>query len=267
MKFVERLKAITPSHYSNKQIRQAIDLACCRLNGRINRIATTPVNIKDRIEIDLKRYEALKKTNLQRWPLLFEDPFFKILEKPRGELSDIKAYPGLVHRLDKETSGLIIQAKTKQIEEAFKVLFKEQKIEKTYLALVEGVMKEELILTWPILRGGKIKGFETFKADLSRKDPKGKSAWTRVIPLKVINGKTLVECFPKTGRTHQIRIHLMNASYPIVGDMLYGKNQDPLIHRMMLHAVSLSFPHPVTHKEISFRSSQPFLDSCGLKSG
>jgi 23S rRNA pseudouridine1911/1915/1917 synthase len=151
--------------------------------------------------------------------------------------------PGIVHRLDKDTSGVIIVARTQSYFIYLKSLFKERKIKKTYEALVFGVPKKEHdIIDAPI-------GIKSGTLKRSIHVPKmAKEAVTeyRVIKKYRIGESeqtfALLEVKPQTGRTHQIRVHLASMGHPIVGDRLYGKkNQPPFATRLMLHALSIEF--------------------------
>jgi RluA family pseudouridine synthase len=166
-------------------------------------------------------------------------------------------YLGLHHRLDVQTSGVVLMTKKKSLNAAVTDMFKNRKIKKVYRALLEGVPREasfqrESILIRP---EGSKKVKEIKSQDLS----KGRPALTEFKVQKKweIGGKRYTEviCYPKTGRTHQIRVHAAGCSFPIVGDHLYGaKIQAP---RVMLHAEQLQFTHPETNKTIRVRAELP----------
>ncbi len=150
--------------------------------------------------------------------------------------------PGIVHRLDRETSGILLAAKNQNSFEYLKSLFKTRQIKKTYFALVFGAFKEKIgIIDKEIRRKlGTVK-----RTVFSGKGTK--QAITRYTVKKTLtsaNGETLslLEVAPETGRTHQIRVHLASVGHPIVGDQIYGsKNQPAWVRRLMLHAYSLEF--------------------------
>ena len=151
--------------------------------------------------------------------------------------------PGIVHRLDKETSGIMIVPRNQKTFEYLKKLFQEPKIQKRYLALVVGAMeKKEGIIDAPIgIKNGTLK-----RSVHAKKMVKPAVTEYRVIKeVKMGSSQevyTLLEVTPKTGRTHQIRVHLASIGHPIVGDKMYGKKQQPAFsHRLMLHAESLDF--------------------------
>jgi len=161
------------------------------------------------------------------------------------KIGDDPLRPGIVHRLDKDTSGILIIAKNQKAFDYFKEQFKRRKIKKVYIALVNGLLKEDKgIIDLPI---GKSK--KDFRKKLASKKAIGKTreALTEYKVLKrfknpnfPMGGFTLIEVFPKTGRTHQIRVHLKTLGHPIVGDRLYGFKKDSL-DRQFLHASSLEF--------------------------
>ena len=167
----------------------------------------------------------------------FEVKEFAVFDKPSGLavhpknlsntitlLDDIKFYLGnnanLAHRIDKETSGLVIAGKTKQDEINLKKMFEEKLIQKYYLALVKGEIKEKIVIDKPILTN----------KDMNIKvkvliDEKGKKSITEITPLKKIGDNTLVLAKPLTGRQHQIRVHLFSIGHPIVGEPIYGVDE------------------------------------------
>ena len=177
-------------------------------------------------------------------------------------------FPGLVHRLDRETEGVLIIAKTLEAQSAFKNLFKTRKIKKTYIAWVWGGMLEEKgIINLPIKRDKN----DRLKMQIVAES--GREAITNYKTLTAINtpkGRkfSLLELNPLTGRTHQIRIHLAHNKCPVVGDRLYTKNKlDNKNFGLLLFAKSLKFLHPFTNKIMFFELEQPerfnnFEDAC-----
>ena len=168
------------------------------------------------------------------------------------------ARPGIVHRLDQDTSGLVIVAKTQVAMDALAKAFSDHKsVEKTYLAVCRGR---------PRLDAGRI---ETLigRHPVDRKrmaivERNGKRAVTNWRVLDVRNGLSVMECRIETGRTHQIRVHMASLGCPVVGDAVYGKpsldrRMDSPPSRQMLHAWKLTLRHPVTREEISFTAPIP----------
>ncbi len=148
--------------------------------------------------------------------------------------------PGIVHRLDKDTSGVMVIAKTQEAFEGLKALFKERKIKKHYLAIVDGVIKEPRgKIDFPVGRVGlKMAVVRPNQREL----PKQRDALTQYIVRRRYADATLVEVIPKTGRMHQIRIHMNAIGRPVLGDKLYGgKAVMARAPRQMLHAWKLEF--------------------------
>ena len=159
--------------------------------------------------------------------------------------------PGIVHRLDKDTSGLMIVAKNDKSQLALSQMLADRKIEKHYRALVEGSMKEpEGRIELPIGRS---------KNDRKKMavDPAGREAVTEWKALTEGRGCTLLDVHILTGRTHQIRVHMKSISHPVCGDPLYGWEKGVKVPCLMLHAFSLTFSHPRTGEQLHFEAPLP----------
>lgn len=150
--------------------------------------------------------------------------------------------PGIVHRLDKDTSGVLLVAKNQKAFEYLKSQFQERKIKKKYIALVEGNIKDkEGIINLPI---AKSKGDFRKKTSVGKMVGKEREAVTEYKVIKKFPDYTLIEAYPKTGRTHQIRVHLKAIGHPVVCDKLYGSKKQtcpPGLARQFLHANALEF--------------------------
>ena len=161
--------------------------------------------------------------------------------------------PGIVHRLDKGTTGVILVARDGRTQELLSGLFKDRLVEKTYRAVVEGEVRAA---------GGAIEG-NIGRHPVDRKrmavlQGKGREAFTRYRVLAVgAGGFSYVECYPRTGRTHQVRVHLAHIGHPVVGDELYGRRAKGLAKRPLLHAYRITFDHPVTGAKVSLRAPVP----------
>lgn len=160
--------------------------------------------------------------------------------------------PGIVHRIDKDTSGLLVVAKNDDVHDKLSEMIKNKEVERIYLALVEGVIKHETgTIDAPI--GRDINNRQKMMVtDINSKD-----AITHFRVLKRYNDKTLIECKLETGRTHQIRVHMNYILHPIVNDPVYGRSKKTTSFGQMLHSKSIRFIHPVTNKEIYFESELP----------
>ena len=172
----------------------------------------------------------------------------------RGELSGINGVlrPGIVHRIDKDTTGLLLAAKTDTAHMCFSAQLKLRKPLRRYWALVNGELKEETgLINKPIGRNPK----DRKKMAVVRG---GKEAVTHYRVLERFLGYTLVECVLETGRTHQIRVHMASIGHSLVGDPLYGqKNGRFPLTGQLLHAKTLGFEHPVTGELMEFDSEIP----------
>jgi 23S rRNA pseudouridine1911/1915/1917 synthase len=159
---------------------------------------------------------------------------------------------GIVHRLDRETSGLIVVAKNPEAHAALQRQFKRRLVRKTYVALVEGqVQPREGIIEVPIGRDPK----DRTRMAVSRT---GRPAVTQYRVVEIFPQYTLLEVRPHTGRTHQIRVHLAWLGYPVVGDRVYGRRRQTLMpDRHFLHARDLAFTHPVTGEKLALSAPLP----------
>ncbi|MEI8343760.1 MAG: RluA family pseudouridine synthase [Candidatus Moraniibacteriota bacterium] len=166
--------------------------------------------------------------------------------------------PGIVHRLDKDTSGVMVIAKNKKTLEQLKKIFKDRNIEKKYLAVVEGNMENESgIIDKPLARSA---GFS--KQLIARENTKTKvrEAVTNYEVVEQLENFALLSVSPKTGRMHQIRVHLASIGHPIVGDLVYGKKTQKksdkfFVKRQLLHAKSLAFE--LDGKHCDFEAKMP----------
>ena len=163
-----------------------------------------------------------------------------------------KERPGIVHRLDKETSGCLVVAKTDEAHRSLSEQFAERTIEKIYLALVAGKLRrrsgtiEEKIGRHPVDR-----------KRMSITSQRGRTAKTEYRVLSSSEEMSLLECKLHSGRTHQIRVHLRHLGHPVLGDKIYGAKFAKAFPRQMLHAWKLGFQHPRTQERKSFEASPP----------
>lgn len=177
-----------------------------------------------------------------------------ILSRCKDSLSGIggEIRPGIVHRIDKDTSGVIIVAKNDKAHINISNQIKEHQTKKTYLALVRGLVKEnEATIDMPIGRSPK----DRKKMAVVKN---GKNAVTHFKVLKRYKENTLLEINIETGRTHQIRVHLSEIGYPIVGDYTYSNGKNKFgIEGQMLHAYKIKFKHPTTNEEMEITAELP----------
>jgi 23S rRNA pseudouridine1911/1915/1917 synthase len=204
--------------------------------------------------VTVNKAETTKgELTVQDW-LMREHP----LENPLNNQSDFYKRNGFVHRIDKETSGILIVAKNIESFENLQAQFKERKVSKTYVALVHGnisIKEGEIVvpvgrLPWNRKKFGVLAG--------------GKEASTYYKVLEAFEKPfTLLELNPKTGRTHQIRVHLKYFNHPIFGDSLYAgrkisRDDRKILGRLFLHAQKITFYHPKTGNKVDFESPLPF---------
>ncbi len=164
--------------------------------------------------------------------------------------------PGIVHRLDKDTSGLMLVAKNEFIHEKLSEMIGKKDVERKYLAIVDGLIKHDTgTIDAPIGRD------TNNRQKMAVTDVNGKDSITHFKVLERFDNNTFIECILETGRTHQIRVHMNYIGYPINNDPLYGRGKATEFGQM-LHSYSIKFNHPRTDKELSFRVDPPkeFMD-------
>ena len=163
-----------------------------------------------------------------------------------------KYRPGIVHRIDKDTSGLMVVAKDEKTHELLSEMIKNKEVERKYIAIVEGVIPHETgTIDAPI--GRDINN----RQKMAVTSVNGKDSITHFRVLERFSKYTLIECTLETGRTHQIRVHMSYIGYPIVNDPVYGRSKNTTEYGQYLHSKSIRFIHPITKKEIYFETDMP----------
>jgi RluA family pseudouridine synthase len=231
--------------YSGKQIRRLLEANLCRINGQIERFGSRFVQSGDAVCL-APQWKSLFASRSTPFHLVYENEEMKIVDKPAGwvcsEEDARRTFgPGhfLVHRLDKETTGLLILAKNNQAKAELTALFAKREIEKSYLALVDGIPSEkEGIRRSFLCKKGAFQG-QTIWGSGAR----GLTAVTRWQKWAEGDRAALVLCEPETGRTHQIRVHMAEMGHPILVDRQYARSfQCPFFfQRPLLHAYRLRF--------------------------
>lgn len=170
----------------------------------------------------------------------------------RFQISGGEKYrPGIVHRLDKDTSGLMMVAKGEKTHEKLSRMIANKEVERHYLAIVDGVIKHDTgTIDAPIGRDA------NNRQKMAVTDVHGKEAVTHFRVLETFSNHTLVECILETGRTHQIRVHMAYIGHPVSNDPLYGRGKSTEFGQM-LHSKSIKFKHPTTGKELFFEVDPP----------
>ena len=265
---------------SRNYAQQIIESGCVSVNGKEELSKKAKVKSGDSIEIDYPEPETLN-VEPQDIPIeiVYEDDDVIVVEKPRGmvvhpspgnfdgtlvnalmyhcgdTLSSINGTirPGIVHRIDKDTSGLLMIAKNNIAHESLAAQLKEHSCTREYTALVyDNIREDELTVDRPIGRDEK----NRLRRAVFGSNPKESVTHIRVV--KRYGKYTLIKARLETGRTHQIRVHMSYIKHPLVGDELYGPKKQTLpVKGQMLHAGVLGFLHPTTGEYMEFRSELP----------
>jgi 23S rRNA pseudouridine1911/1915/1917 synthase len=160
--------------------------------------------------------------------------------------------PGIVHRLDRDTSGLLVVARSERAHRRLQRMLRDRRIDRRYLALVHGTMPPALTVDRPVGRDPRS------RRRMSTRSTAGRAAVTHLRRLEELGAFTLLEARLETGRTHQIRVHLEAIGNPVVGDPVYGRRPPSLgLERQFLHSARLSFPHPETGEPVEVESPLP----------
>lgn len=264
------------TEYSRSQIAKMIEEECILVNGKKEKESYL-VKEGDNIEF-IKELEFTTKVEPtpMKLNILYEDNDIMVIDKPSGlvvhpgsgnytntlangllyytnNLSDENGEfrPGIVHRIDKDTSGLLLIAKTNQAHQILAEDFKEKKVTREYVALLEGEFKNKnAIIDAPIGRD------EQNRKRMAVTAKNSKHAVTHLTVLKRYVGYTLVRLKLETGRTHQIRVHMKYIGYPVFNDPVYT-NKKCTEFGQFLHADKIHFNHPITKKEMNFNSPLP----------
>ena len=271
--------------FSRAQIQRLIRDERVRIGATVPR-ANTPVRAGDRVVLDVPE-QTLSTVDPEELPLpiLYEDADLVVVDKPAGmvvhpgaghargtlvnallhhvkDLSGIggELRPGIVHRLDRGTSGVLVVAKHDRSHEALSRQFHDREVEKEYIALVWGVVQAGRRIDAPIGRDPKD------RQKMSARARRARTAVTRITYAQHLRGVTLVRVAIATGRTHQIRVHLSEIGHPVVGDALYGgvRRRVPgdlravtRLQRPFLHAARLAFRHPGDGRRLEFTAPLP----------
>ena len=263
--------------FSRSRLQQLIRTEFVTLNGAAARPRDL-VRTGDRIEINEPPPDKIdNRPEAIPLDVLYEDEDLIVINKPAGlvvhpgaghrehtlvnallhhfpKLSGIggKERPGIVHRLDKETSGCLVVAKTDEAHRGLSAQFAERSVEKIYLALVAGKLRKSAGTIEE-----KIGRHRVHRQRMSVAPERGRTAKTEYRVVSFSDEMSLIECKLHSGRTHQIRVHLHHLGHPVLGDKVYGAKFAKTFPRQMLHAWKLSFQHPRTGEWKSFEAALP----------
>jgi 23S rRNA pseudouridine1911/1915/1917 synthase len=278
--------------FSRSYLQQLIDAGLVTLNGGVPRKASQQVKLGDAIVIELRPTPESQAFKPEAMPLdiVYSDDHILVINKPAGMvvhpapgnwsgtlLNGLLAFDkksalvpraGIVHRLDKDTSGLMVVARTRSVMDALVQAIAAREVSRQYLALAHKnwVGSGDVSVDAPVGRDPRNR-LRMAVVDLARSP--GKLAKTDVVFMGNSDDVCFVRCILHTGRTHQIRVHMMSIGHPLVADVVYGGSPLRGMERQALHACRLAFRHPVTGQALVFKSPpaadfQKLLDSLGL---
>lgn len=291
----QRLDFFIASHfpsYSRSFFEKLVELELVKINNKVASKKSIPLKENDTIELQFpeekNRDQELDKLKELEINIVFQNQHFAILNKPanlaahpsnnRNEsitlvdwiLANIEHVsnigfdnrPGIVHRLDKDTTGLMIIPKNNCAHGYFTNLFKERKVEKTYLAIVHGHPDQTGEIDYDIARHprDKIKMTHVTSSNIARINGKSRNAKTMYEVLQYFEDCALVLAKPLTGRTHQIRVHFTAIGHPLLGDSVYGK-KSKIISRHALHAYQLEFEFEGEKMKFEQEPPKDFIDA------
>lgn len=275
---LDKVITILNPELSRSMIQKLLEDGKILVNNKQEK-ASYKTKLEDRIQVeDIIPKEIELKAQDIPVEIIYEDSDIIVVNKPKGmvvhpangnpdgtlvnaimnickdSLSGIggEIRPGIVHRIDKDTSGLLIVAKNDKAHIKLSEQIKNREVTKKYVALVRGVIKEnQATIDMPIGRSDKDRKKMAVKKD-------GKKAVTHFEVTQRYNGYTYLDIKIDTGRTHQIRVHLAEIGYPIVGDGVYSNGKNPFgVEGQMLHAKSLEFKHPITGENLKLEAPLP----------
>ena len=274
---LDKVIALNMEELSRTMIQEMISKGLVSVNGKVAK-ASYKTKLNDQIEITIENNNELD-VEPENIPLkiIYEDKDVIVVDKPTGmivhpspgiikgtlvnallyhckDLSGINGVnrPGIVHRIDKETSGLLMIAKNDIAHRSLSNQLKTHSVTRRYVALVHGIIPHvQGKIDAPIGRNPNDRQSMTVTRTNS------KNAVTNFTVIKRYKSMSLIECRLETGRTHQIRVHMSYIGYPVYGDPKYGRRKDDFTHGQFLHAKKLGFIHPVTQKYMEFESELP----------
>lgn len=268
----KRIDKIELEGLSRSRLANLIEEGCVSVNGKIILKPSFKAKAGDEITINIPEVKEIElKPEKLDIRIIYEDDDFAMVYKPCGmvvhpapghqtgtlvsallyQIKDLSGIggekrPGIIHRLDKDTSGLLIIAKNDFAHMELSKQLKARQMEKHYFALVHGVLKDD--------EGEIITNIARSQKDRKKMSVQmeGKEAITKWKVIERFPAKTLLDVNIITGRTHQIRVHMAHIAHPIIGDVIYGTKNSSKAERLMLQACQISFFHPRTNEKLSF---------------
>ena len=251
------------TRFSTRDIERLLAQNGCEVNSSQQRFGSRKLKMGDSVKVIPSFLEkGLKKNTPPK--VLYQDENLMVIDKPAGLSSIIKDLQPhfkepilLVHRLDKMTSGVLILALNKTAQEEMEKLFFNRAIEKTYLAITHGrISTSSGEITEPLKLKKRFQGGVIYQT--TKYGKKAVTLWKR---LALGKAESFLVLKPKTGRTHQIRVHLSSIGHPIIGDSIYTAKPTSAFRspRMLLHAYKVEFTHPFTGKDIAIIAPLPII--------
>ncbi|MBA3595020.1 MAG: RluA family pseudouridine synthase [Pseudomonadota bacterium] len=277
---LDRTLALAVPEFSRSYLQQLIEAGAVQLNGMVFSKSSGRVKAGNTLQIELRptpQSQAFKPESMAL-EIVFQDEHLLVVNKPAGLVvhpapgnwsgtllngllgrdpeAGLLPRAGIVHRLDKDTSGLMVVARKRQVMEQLVGMIAARTVSREYLALAHGdwLGPAARQVEAPIGRDPRNR-LRMAVVDLERHS--GKSASTGIFRLASAGGFCLVRCKLQTGRTHQIRVHMASIGHPLVADEVYGGRTAADLTRQALHACRLAFEHPVTHAPLEFLSPLP----------
>ena len=278
---IDKFLTLVNKDYTRAFVKKLIDEELVTVNGNAVK-ASYKIKENDKIWVGDKQVEELdvKAENIPV-EIMYEDDDIIIINKEKGmvvhpgngnysstlvnslmythkgKLSDINGVirPGIVHRIDKDTSGIIVVAKNDKAHKILSEAFKEHNITRKYVMIVKGVLdKDNIKIDLPI---GRCES-DRIKMAVTNKNSRNAVTYIRVLERFIKSGYTYLEATLETGRTHQIRVHMSYIGHPLLGDEVYSKGKNEFgIKGQMLHAKVLGFNHPTTGEYVEFEHEVP----------
>lgn len=264
---------------SVREAKRLLESGICKVNGIVETFASRVLQSGDAIDLTLPEKAAPKKkkqlARADKARIVHEDDDIIVYDKPAdlpvtppdsgrgpslvGLLLEIYPEIHAVHRIDADTSGLVIVARSVAVQKKLVEAFKQHEVDKRYLALVRGQPKPDGTHRSYLVKVASGRGFEKWASHVEGTGQPGREAVTHwSVEERVGYWGSLVEVRPETGRHHQIRIHMAEMGHPLIGDVRYGDRCDPIVvGRHLLHAVSMVVKHPVSGSTLHFRAPLP----------